>query len=79
MIHVAKRGDEEIEARRLSRRGFLGMLIGGTASLAVPTKSYFFFGNVLRSPAPIPPWILAMASPLAFYAYLNYPMILTKS
>lgn len=71
MIHVAKQGDEEIEARRLSRRGFLGMLIGGTASLAVPTKSYFFFGSVLRSPPPIPQWLLAMVSPWEFCKLLN--------
>lgn len=79
MIHIAKQGDEEIEARRLSRRGFLGMLVGGTASLAVPTKSYFFFGNVLRSPAPIPLWVLAMVSASTFSALFNGPVLLRKA
>lgn len=61
MIFVAKKGDEEIEARRLSRRGFLRLAVGGAASVAVPTKTYAFFGNILRTPAPTPfqPHLLA--------------------
>lgn len=52
MIHIAKKGDEELEARGVSRRGFLRMLAGGAASAAMPmpTKSYFFFGGIYRSP-----------------------------
>lgn len=53
MIHIAKKGDEELEARGVSRRGFLRMLAGGAASavMPMPTKSYFFFGGIHR-PAP---------------------------
>lgn len=51
MIHVARKGEEKIEARSLSRRGFLSMLAGGAAAAAMPSKSYFFFGGIYRPPA----------------------------
>ena len=50
MIHIAKSGDIEKEVN-LSRRRFLSFLVGGAASAAMPTKTYAFFGNILRSPA----------------------------
>lgn len=79
MIVAAKKGDEELEAKRLSRRGFLRMLAGGTAAAAVPGKTYVFFGNILRSPQPIPipPWILASVGVIGMSLLLASPLTIS--
>jgi hypothetical protein len=48
MIHIA----HEEDLKRLSRRGFMSLFGTTVASVAVaPTQSFFFFGDVLKSPA----------------------------
>lgn len=84
MIYVAKKGEEEAEARRLSRRGFLSMLAAGTASLAVPKKSYFFFGNIARPAAAeviFPEWakLLVASGALSFGIVFGLGYKLAKS
>lgn len=50
MIYEAK----EEDLKKLSRRGFLRMFGSTAASVAVaPTKTFVFFGNILRPKAPV--------------------------
>lgn len=36
----------------MNRRGFLRLLVGGAAAAVAPTKTFAFFGNILRKPEP---------------------------
>lgn len=48
MIHIVR--DEDL--KNLSRRGFLRLFGTATATAAAaPTKSFFFFGDILKAPA----------------------------
>lgn len=68
MIHIAKAGDEEREAKGLSRRGFLRCLLGGAAAAAAPTKTFVFFGNILRRPALDPRLFLCLGGGVSVFA-----------